>query len=211
MVTSLPGTQLISPRRQRNRDLMIQTILETARHIMREKGAAALSMQELARRMEMRAPSLYNYFSGLMDIYDALFRVGFTLWGEQIKETTQKAQTWQDEIRLAMEAYMTFAMQNPELYQLCFERPVPGFVPSEDSLKLSFSILQNGYARVASLKDQINTDLPAEQAADLVIAIMHGLTALHMANEPHLPLGKGRFGVLIPAALSLIEKAWSTD
>ena len=211
MVTSLPGTQLISPRRQRNRDLMIQTILETARHIMREKGVAALSMHELARRMEMRAPSLYNYFSGLMDIYDALFRLGFTMWGEQIEVTTQNAQTWQDEIRLAMEAYMAFAMQNPELYQLCFERPVPGFVPSEDSLKLSFSVLQSGYARVAGLKDQINTDLPAEQAADLVIAIMHGLTALHMANEPHLPLGKGRFGVLIPAALSLIEKAWSTD
>ena len=38
---------------------------------------------------------------------------------------------------------------------------------------------------------------------------MHGLTALHMANEPHLPLGQGRFGVLIPAAVALFDKAWS--
>jgi hypothetical protein len=37
---------------------------------------------------------------------------------------------------------------------------------------------------------------------------MHGLTALHMANEPELPVGSGRFGSLIPAALALFRAAW---
>ena len=203
--------QPLSPRRQRTRDLMIESILDTARAIMRENGVAALSMQELARRMDMRAPSLYNYFSGLLDIYDALFRLGFTLWGEHVDKYTSNAHTWQEEIRLAMEAYMTFAMENPELYQLCFERPVPGFVPSEASMQLSFSILQNGYARVANLREHLDTTLPPEQVTDLIIAMMHGLTALHMANEPHLAMGQGRFGALIPSALSLFEKAWSKD
>ena len=202
-------SQSLSPRRQRNRERTIQTILETARTIMRENGAAALTMNELARRLEMRPPSLYNYFSGLMDIYDALFRLGFTLWGAYVKEYLQEAQTWQDEIRLSMEAYMTFAMQNPELYQLCFERPVPGFVPSETSLQLSFGILDEAYTRVANLHDDIQTDLSPKQVTDLIIAIEHGLTALHMANEPHLPLGQGRFGSLIPAALAVLDKAWS--
>ncbi len=199
----------LSPRRQRTRDNMIQTILDTARAIMREQGVAALSMQELARRLEMRAPSLYHYFSGRMDIYDALFRLGFTLWDEHFKAATRDAQTWQDEIRLSMQAYMTFALQNPDLYQLCFERPVPGFVPSDASMQLSLRILQEGYQRVASLKDQLHTDLPAGQIGDLIIALMHGLTALHMANEPNLPVGEGRFGSLIPAALSLLDQAWS--
>ncbi len=199
----------LSPRRQRTRDKMIQTILDTARDIMREKGVAALSMQELARRLEMRAPSLYNYFSGLMDIYDALFRLGFTLWADHNRTMTRNAQTWQEEIRLVMEAYMTFAMQNPDLYQLCFERPVPGFVPSEASLELSFGILRDGYTRMAKCYADIDTGLSLEQSTDLMIAIMHGLTALHMANEPDLPLGQGRFGALLPAALSLLDKAWS--
>jgi AcrR family transcriptional regulator len=211
VIQNLTKKQMQSPRRQRNHDLMVQTILETARGIMREKGVAALSMQELARRMEMRAPSLYNYFSGLMDIYDAVFRLGFSLWGAHIHEYTQNASTWKDEIRLAMEAYMSFAIQNPELYQLCFERPVPGFVPSEESLQLSFSILRDAYARMANYQDELQTGLPAEQSTDLVIVLMHGITALHMANEPHLPIGQGRFGALLPAALSLLEKAWSSD
>jgi hypothetical protein len=94
---------------------------------------------------------------------------------------------------------------------LCFERPVPGFVPSEESLQLSFSILRDAYARMANYQSELQTGLPAEQAADLVIVLMHGITALHMANEPHLPIGQGRFGALLPAALTLLEKAWSND
>jgi hypothetical protein len=42
---------------------------------------------------------------------------------------------------------------------------------------------------------------------DTVIAISHGLTAMHLANEPHLPIGQGRFGSLIPVVLSILEKA----
>ncbi len=209
MKTKTLNPKSLSPRRQRNRDLMLQTILGTARGIMREKGVAALSMQELARRLEMRAPSLYNYYSGLMDLYDALFRLGFTLWEKHLQAASREAKTWQEEVRLALEAYMTFAIQNPELYQLCFERPVPGFVPSAESLELSFRILQSVYTRMASLQATMETNLPPEQAADLVIALMHGLTALHLSNQPHLPLGQGRFGALIPAAMSLLDRAWS--
>ncbi len=210
-MTTQKTSQSMSPRRQRNRERTIQTILETARIIMRENGAAALTMNELARRLEMRPPSLYNYFSGLMDIYDALFRLGFTLWGDYVEQYVQEAQTWQDEFRLLMEAYMTFSMQNPELFQLCFERPIPGFVPSDESLQISFGHLEEVYARIAILQDDIQTDLPPKQMADLVIAISHGLTALHMANEPQLPLGQGRFGALIPAALTVLDKAWSKE
>jgi AcrR family transcriptional regulator len=199
----------LSPRRQRNRDTMVQSILETARAIMREEGVAALSMQELARRLDMRAPSLYHYFAGKMDIYDALFRLGFTLYADHFEHTTQGAQTWQDELRLAFEAHMNFALQNPELYQLCFERPVPGFVPSEESMQVSVGVLQNAYERGARLREVLDTGLAPEQMVDLLIAIGHGLTAQHMANEPHLPLGQGRFGALIPAALSVLNKAWS--
>jgi AcrR family transcriptional regulator len=199
----------ISPRRQRNRERTIQDILNTAREIMRENGAASLTMNELARRLSIKPPSLYNYFSGLMDIYDALFRLGFTLWGKRLTESLGEAQSWQDEVGLLMKTYMSFALENPALYQLCFERPVPGFVPSEESLQISFGLLHKSYERVSGLIENMDTDLQPEQVTDLVIAISHGLTAQHMANEPHLPIGQGRYGALIPAALSVLDKAWS--
>jgi AcrR family transcriptional regulator len=200
---------LLYSRRQRNHDLTIQTILETARVIMREDGVAALSMQELARRMDMQAPSLYHYFSGRMDIYDALFQIGFRKFADHMSNTVQGSLTWQEDLTRIFESYLTFAKENPDLYQLCFERPIPGFVPSEESLKLSFGLLHQTYTRIERLYGTFNSDLPSEQTRDLVIAMMHGLTALHMANEPQLPVGQGRFGALIPAALSVLDKAWS--
>ncbi len=195
-----------SPRVQRNREATIQSILDAARAIMREEGVAALSIQELARRMDMRAPSLYNYFSGKMDIYDALFRLGFNLWRETVEKAAQESENFQDEMRNIVEGYMSFALENPELYQLCFERPVPGFVPSQESLDLSFGILDHSRQRVEQFKNELDADLTTEQIVNLVIAVSHGLTAMHIANEPQLPIGQGRFGSLIPVALSMLEK-----
>src|SRR5215207_3755756 len=197
-----------SNRRLRNRELTIQTILDTARAIMREEGVAALSMQELARRMDMRAPSLYNYFSGKMEIYDTLFRLGFTLFDEHRREVLKEAKNIYNEIRLSIEAHMSFALEHPELYQLCFQRPVPGFIPSKASLELSFGLLHQAYDQVGVLREVLETDLSNQQLADTVIAIMHGLTSMHLANEPDLPIGQGRFGSLIPVVMSILEKAW---
>jgi AcrR family transcriptional regulator len=200
-------TNTPSSRKQRNREATIQSILDAARAIMREEGVAALSMQELARRMDMRAPSLYNYFSGKMDLYDALFRLGFQLWDEYITRMSDGSASFQDEVHKVITSYMSFALDNPELYQLCFERPVPGFIPSPESLELSFGILNRASQRVEHYRDEIDTDLTTEQIVNIVIAISHGLTSLHLANEPHLPIGQGRFGSLIPVALDMIQKS----
>lgn len=200
----------LSPHRQRKHDAMVKKILAAAQEIMREQGVAALSMHELARKMDLRASSLYHYFNSKIDVYDALFHLGFIRFGEHMRQVTQEANTWQDFVRQSFEGYLDFAKQYPELYQLCFERPVPGFVPSEESYRASTELLQHFYERAAKFQTSIHTNLSAEKMVDMLIAIMHGITAMHMANEPEMPPQQGRFGSLIPATLELLEKAWST-
>lgn len=199
-----------SVRRQRTHDLMVREILDTARAIMREEGVAALSMQELARRLDLRAPSLYNYFASKHDVYDAVFRLGFELYSAYLEEGLAGAVTWHEQLRRYIEGHISFALENPELFRLCFERPVPGFVPSAASLEVSFGALRRGYDTAARWKEQTSTPLTAQQMADLVIAVMQGLAAEHLANEPDLPVGQGRFGGLVSAAVALFEKAWSS-
>lgn len=200
----------LSSYRRRKYDAMVQDILEVSRAIMREQGVAALSIQEIARRMDLRAPSLYHYFAGKMEIYDALFRHGFALFGEHMDLQHADDLSWTDFVRSSFEGYLSFAKENPDLYQLCFERPVPGFVPSPESLQASLELLDKAYRRAADFSGEIHSDLNPEQTVDLVIAMMHGIAALHLANEPDLPVGAGRFGSLIPAAVKLLEKAWLT-
>lgn len=200
----------LSPRRQHNYDAMKQSILDAAREIMRADGVAALTMQELARKVEIRPPSLYHYFASKMEIYDTLFRYGFQLFGEAMQNAGERAGSFLEDLRLSMEAYMTFALKNPDLFQLCFERHVPGFIPSEESLKVSIEALKRATGRINARleRGEFSPDMPLPRVMDLTSAMMHGLVALHLANEPHLPLGQGRFGSLIPDAVSVFEKAW---
>ena len=202
-------TKTNSPLLHQKHTAMKIRILDTAREIMRKEGVAALSMQELSRRMNMRAPSLYNYFASKAEIYDALFQFGFQHFDEHINQLMLSGDNWQNDLSIIMEGYMTFAIQNPELYQLCFERPVPGFVPSEESLQLSFGNLHRYYDYVRNWLPQLNTEQNEQQLTDLLIAIMHGMTALHLANQPGLPVGEGRFGSLTPAVITLLSKAWA--
>ena len=203
---------ILSPkeRRERNREEMKNAILEAAREVMREEGVAALNLQEVARRVGVRAPSLYEYYPGKMALYDALFRMGVRLYAERMRGRNESTDSFWARSQAGLENYMTFAQEYPELYQLVFERPVPGFVPSEESMAESRRLLAIGDEIVEKGLEQrsIVLGITAEQARDLFIAMMHGLTALHMANEPELPIGSGRFGSLIPAAMALFYAAW---
>jgi hypothetical protein len=145
-----------------------------------------------------------------MAIYDELFRKGVHIYAERMHRLNESTDSFWARSQAGLENYMSFAQEYPELYQLVFERPVPGFVPSEDSMNESRQLL----GRADQIVEQglehgsLVLGISPVQARDLFIAMMHGLTALHMANEPDIPVGSGRFGSLIPAALALFRAAW---
>jgi AcrR family transcriptional regulator len=212
------GRRVLSPkeRRQRNREEMMAAILDAARAVMREEGVAALNLHEVARRVGLRTPSLYEYFPGKMMLYDALYRLGTRLFAqgrEQLAPVTSAPDSLWDRVRGELEHYMRFAQQNPELYHLVFERPVPGFVPSTENLEEAQQVLASSdqLLRFGLEQGSLALSIEPAQARDLFIAMMHGLTALHMSNEPELPMGTGRFGSLIEAALALFQTAWRPD
>lgn len=197
-------------RRQRHRQETIDAIIDISRAIMREHGVAALNLHEIARQMGMKTTSLYAYFPNKMALYEELFRLGVQLFRERMDRADNAGATAWERLRTAAEAYMSFAQENPELYQLVFEHPVPGFALSEESKPQSWAALEAGQDSLARAlhSDELETDLPPALIVDLILALVHGLTALHMANEPQLPVGSGRFGSLIPAAVGIFQAAW---
>jgi AcrR family transcriptional regulator len=207
---SLPSP---AERRQRNRQEVRAAILEAARDVMREQGVAALSLREVARRVHLQAPSLYAYFPSKMAIYDALFLIGVRHFAAHMARGEEGRDDFWDWLHALFENYLRFAQENPELHQLVFERPIPGFVPTEESLEESFRLLTRPEQMLADgvASGQIVLDMPIPQARDLIFAMAHGLTSQHMANEPHLPVGSGRFGSLIPAAVALFRATWNPE
>jgi AcrR family transcriptional regulator len=131
-------------RRLRNREEMIATIVQAARDIMREEGVAALNLNEIARRLGMKPPSLYEYFPNKMALYDHLFRLGTRLFLEKVAEvqTAENLSIW-EQIEQILTVYLQTAIDNPELFKLVYERHVPGFVPSEASMAEAVAGLEN--------------------------------------------------------------------
>lgn len=198
-------------RRKRQHDEMVDTILAIAREMMKADGVAALSFNAIARRLGMSAPSLYTYFDSKHAIYDTLFRRGFEQFSSRMETRPHQGGDPALDMQSAIETYMSFALENPDLFQLMFQRPVPGFVPSEQSMAVSLGALQRGQEdmRRALEHEGVETGLPIEKANDLLIAFMFGLTELHLANNPESPVGEGRFGGLVSDAVQLFMQAWT--
>jgi AcrR family transcriptional regulator len=211
-----PASQrLLSPneRRARNREEVIRGILDTACAVIREDGVAALNMHEVARRLGMRAQSLYSYFPSKTALYQALFVMGMRMYNQRTAQVIAQYGTSWDLIQAALTTFMEFAHDYPELYQLIFQRPVPGFVPSHEGIAEMIKLVGASQHVITSLIEAgvIQPGLSAEQTNNLFVALMHGITSLYMANEPDLSPGQGRFGSLIPAAVGLLQSSWATD
>lgn len=197
-------------RRRRRHEQMRATILEVARELMRVDGAGALSWNEIARRVGLKPPSLYVYFDDKMALYDALFRQGWAQYGATIRGVMDGAPAGWEGIRTIAESHFQYCLDNPELFQIMFQRPIPGFEPSAESLELSFGVLAEAREHFVQVLagEEMAPQLPGEMAFDLFIATLYGITAQHLANEPALPLGEGRFGTLLPAMIELFKAGW---
>lgn len=209
----VPSAPVLAPRerRRRNREQVVAAILDAARAVMRERGVADLSLREVARRVSMQAPSLYEYFPSKAALYDALFLAGFRAFRARLeREVRDEADFW-DQIRSHCEAYLGFALENPELYQLLFEHPVPGFAPSAESMAEGIPLLERYTQRIADAiaAGTIAPGVSASQARDLLIAMTHGITAQHLANDASTAPGGGRYGGLIGPAVGLFRASWT--
>lgn len=203
----------VEERRKQNHDQMINDILHIAREMMKADGVAALSFNAIARRLGMKPPSLYTYFESKHGIYDTLFRQGFEAFDRIMTEETVRGQGIQTYLRSMAANYMSFGINNPDLFQIMFQRPVPGFVPSDESLEVSFAVLQRGRDDIGDELRlyKIATLTPINETTDLIIAMMHGLTELQLANNPESSVGEGRFGSLIDHAVNTFLNAWKIE
>jgi AcrR family transcriptional regulator len=200
-------------RRQRYRQEMIDDILGTARAVMREDGVGALNLNEVARRLGVSSQALAKYFPNKHAVYDALFRLGTQIMRERVQTLNAGRAADPELLTQGIELTMEFAHEYPELYHLCFERPVPGFHPSPESMAEAQALLEliGDTIRRGMDAGTIAHRLSPVETVDLYSALVHGLTSLHMANQPDVPPGQGRFGSLIPATQELLAIFWGPD
>ena len=121
----------------------VEEALDNAQSIVAEQGAGAVTVSEIARRMGMRAPSLYKYFPSLHAIYDGLFARGNTQLAEHVETAVRDRDPGLDRLLEGARAFIRWSTREVGLAPLLFWRPIPGFEPSADSYAPAQALLQS--------------------------------------------------------------------
>ncbi len=165
--------------RQRRHQETKREILDAAWAQAEQVGIAAISLRELAAAVGMRAPSLYTYFPSKDAMYDEMFAEGYRALDVHMAVVLARAPAdRRAALALGAEEFVAFCQASPARYQIMFTRAIPGWEPSPAAYAVSIASYERSGATLAGLG--VETD----EGRDLYIAIVAGLAAQQMANEP---------------------------
>src|SRR5438105_6415969 len=149
-------------------------MLETAWALAREGGVAAVSLKNVADRMGVKSPSLYEYVPNLHGLFDLMFQSG---WRQLDEEVTALRRAEADE-GTWFRRVLDFCVADPSRFQLMLQRPVPGFTPSAEAMAVSQTVYDSMRGALTSF------GVTRQQDVDLIDSLLLGLAGNQVANEP---------------------------
>ena len=157
--------------------------------VLHEHGAAELTLRRVAQQAGSSTMGIYSCFGGRVGMLEAIYRRGFEMLEDAITNAPASADPRQTVTAIAV-AYRRFALGNPALYALMFERPLPGFDPSPQlrswALNLTFTPLVEEMAR-AQAGGLLAGDDPIRPSYLLWTAV-HGITSIELTHAVRSPL-----------------------
>lgn len=205
-------TPPVTPR-ERRRAQTREEILDAALAVMAEQGVAALNLTEVARRVGLRQPSLYQYFDSRTAVYDALFEQGMRAHHDHLAAAIHAAGEGWAGVRASARATVRFAVEAPVLAQLLFKQSVPGFVPSERAYAPSvraFQLLREAIASAVQ-HNHLHAAAVSDNGIALFIALVGGVAEQQTANDPDGRFDDGRYVALLDPALDMYAGYFTPD
>lgn len=191
-----------------------ERLLAGALQVLQEDGPGELTVRRIAKSAGTTTMCLYTRFGSRDGLLDALYGRGFV----QLEQTMARAEVSgapEEAFVALLLSYREFAVENPALYGLLFERVLPGFSPSaaarHTALKTTFGLLEAQAGRI------LGVDAAEPRAGELAYAgwgLTHGLVGLELTHSAREALPGAEFradsdgaGVLT-AALQALLAGW---
>ncbi len=191
--------------RDRRRRQTREEILDAALAVVTEQGAAALNLSEVARRVGLRQPSLYQYFDSRIAVYDALFERGMREHLALVREAVAANPPGVPALRAIATATVRFSVEHPALTQVLFLPAVPGFEPSAQAYRPSQEAQQltRGAFAAAVERGELHPAAAGERGTALFTALTAGIAAQQLGNDQYGGAAEGRFIALVEPALEM--------
>lgn len=105
-------------RRIREREERRNQILDAARDLLLEKGLAATSMNQIAKRAELGIGTVYFYYANKEALFAALQEEGLNLLEQEMQAAAEKAASPADQLQHMAWAYLTFSRKEKEYFDI---------------------------------------------------------------------------------------------
>lgn len=149
-------------------------IVAAARAILEADGLDAVTMQAVALRVGVRAPSLYKRVADRSALIRSVTEAITNELGDALRRP-QDAGSPADELRAIARRYRAFVHANPQSYGLLFANLAPGMAPD------AVALAALGRPIVAAVAELVG-EADALPAARTIVAWAHGFTSMELAG-----------------------------
>ncbi len=158
-------------------------ILSAALRLVEDKGAAGLTMREVAGALSYSATAIYQHFASKEDLLLALkLQAGDLLTMEMAGARQEPA--LEAQLQAMGHRYLQFGLENSAYYRLIFQDSVPGLnlTPEQYTrMRRSWSIMRDTLGAWVEARGLPGIDV--DQEANVLWAIAHGITSLALAGR----------------------------
>lgn len=155
-------------------------LLKAASDLLAAEGPGALTVRRIATAAGVSTMNVYSRFGGKDGVVDHLFIEGFTRLGAGMRAVMPTDDPVADMLACGL-SYRRFAIDNPTLYSVMFDRVVPDYVPSAEAQLIAGATLELLADRIErAMKAGALRQADPLHTAALVWATCHGVVSLEL-------------------------------
>jgi AcrR family transcriptional regulator len=173
-------------RREREKQGVRQKILDAARELFVQQGYEAVTMRQIAQKIEYTPTAIYFHFKDKEDMLRELCSADFLRFAGVFQHLGQIRDPLERLVKMAR-AYMEFGLNNPNQYRFMFMTPHPHIRP-EDVMMKKGNPAEDAYAFLRTtvaecfIAGVIRPEYKdPEIVAQMLWSTIHGVTSLNIA------------------------------
>lgn len=176
----------VAERKERHKEELKSEILSAAHKLFTEKGYEAISIRNIAERIEYSPATIYLYFKDKNEIIHALHQEGFKSLVGYFQVLNEVSDPF-ERLKAMGRAYIRFALENQDVYELLFVMKEPlkhvesCMAEEWDEGGRAFDILLQTVLQCQERKLFIGHD--AERLSFMIWSFMHGLCSLRISGH----------------------------
>lgn len=176
----------ITERKEREKQILKQQIIDTAIHMFLIEGFENTSMRKIAAEIEYSPATIYLYFKDKNEILSHIRSYAFDLFWQKINEFHFIKDPF-GRLKNIINSYIDFAMSNEGLYQImfsdmCTEKVSNSSNPPDEPIESKFYQFLRDAIRQCIFNDDLKKSNP-ETTTLMLWSYLHGIISMYMNHK----------------------------